>query len=146
MPGGKSRKIQGLVIRRILWYNDLVNEKKGGLEGYAEGACEGDGGSAAGRTGTGQILGGIPRHFGKRVCAAVEEAIRRENRDYDLPTLETARLAQLVDAIGAMSANLRNLEHIVVDGFDQFVRLTRGENYLDLHDSVYDDEDDAEEG
>lgn len=80
------------------------------------------------------------------VRTAVEEAIRRENRDYDLPTLETARLAQLVDAIGAMSANLRNLEHIVVDGFDQFVRLTRGENYLDLHDSVYDDEDDAEEG
>ena len=38
-----------------------------------------------------------------------------------------------IDAMGAMSANLRNLEHIVSDGFDQFVRLTRGENYLDLH-------------
>ena len=67
------------------------------------------------------------------VRTAVEEAIRRENRDYDLPTLEIARLNQLIDAMGAMSANLRNLEHIVSDGFDQFVRLTRGENYLDLH-------------
>ncbi len=75
------------------------------------------------------------------VRSAVEGAIRRENRDYDLPTLEVARLNQLVDAIGAMSMNLRNLEHVVVNGFDQFVRLTRGENYLDLHeDQDYDDD------
>ena len=66
------------------------------------------------------------------VRLAVERAIRNENRDYDLPTLEIARLNQLVEAMNALSANVSNLEHIVVDTNDQFVRLTRGENYLNL--------------
>ena len=61
---------------------------------------------------------------------ALDIAIKRENKDYDLPSLEAARLNQLVDAINALTFNTANLEHIVTTGFDSLLRLTRGENYL----------------
>lgn len=61
---------------------------------------------------------------------AVIETIKRENKDYDIPTMEIARLNQLVDAMNVLSFNVGNLEHIVTDGFDSLFRLTRGENYL----------------
>lgn len=61
---------------------------------------------------------------------ALDIAIKRENKDYDLPSLEAARLNQLVDAINALTFNTANLEHIVTNGFDSILRLTRGENYL----------------
>lgn len=64
------------------------------------------------------------------VTQAVQEAIRRENQDYDLPTLEIARLNQLVDALSANTTNLANLERVVTMGFDTLVNLTRGDNYL----------------
>ena len=61
---------------------------------------------------------------------AVEDAIRRENQDYDLPTLEIARLNQLVAEVSALSQNAANLERVITSGFDSLVGLTRGDNYL----------------
>ncbi|WP_219152309.1 hypothetical protein [Amycolatopsis sp. TNS106] len=64
------------------------------------------------------------------VAEAVSEQIRRENFDYDLPTLEIARLNELTDHITALSANCANLERVVLSGFDTLIQLTRGDNYL----------------
>lgn len=67
--------------------------------------------------------------------AAIEEKIRRENEDYDLPTLEQKRLAQLIDEMSSLSANVENLRHVATTGFDSIIGLARGDNYL------FDDED-----
>lgn len=61
---------------------------------------------------------------------AIEEKIRRENGDYDLPTLEIARLNQIIDQMAALSTNVGNLERVTVTGFDSLMGLTRGDNYL----------------
>lgn len=69
--------------------------------------------------------------FTEYVSEAVDEKIRRENGDYDLPTLEIARVNQLTDEIKALSTNVANLERVVVQGFDSIIGLTRGDdNYL----------------
>jgi hypothetical protein len=64
------------------------------------------------------------------VSEAVEEKIRRENGDYDLPTLEQARLNQLIDQMASLSTNVANLESVTTKGFDALMGLTRGDNYL----------------
>ncbi|MFF8917470.1 hypothetical protein ACF08M_30220 [Streptomyces sp. NPDC015032] len=64
------------------------------------------------------------------VAEAVIEKIRRENLDYDLPTLEIARLNELVDQIAALAKNSANLERVVTMGFDSLLGLTRGDSYL----------------
>ncbi|MFD4574720.1 hypothetical protein ACFWNK_21860 [Streptomyces sp. NPDC058417] len=64
------------------------------------------------------------------VAEAVAEKIRRENLDYDLPTLEIARLNELVDQTAALAKNTANLERVVTMGFDSLIGLTRGDNYL----------------
>lgn len=64
------------------------------------------------------------------IVEAVEEKIRRENGDYDLPTLEIARLAQLLDEFRSLSTNVANLESVTLRGFDSLMGLTRGDNYL----------------
>lgn len=64
------------------------------------------------------------------MAEAVEEKIRRENGDYDLPTLELARLAQLIDNMQGLNSNVSNLEAIVMQGFESLLGLTRGDNYL----------------
>ena len=64
------------------------------------------------------------------VAEAVVEKIRRENLDYDLPTLEVARLNELVDQVAALAKNSANLERVVTTGFDSLIGLTRGDNYL----------------
>lgn len=61
---------------------------------------------------------------------ALDLAIRRENLDYDLPSLEAARINQITELVAGLSMNVKNLEDIVVHGFDGLLRLTRGENYL----------------
>ena len=53
--------------------------------------------------------------------------------DYRLPTLEQARLNQLVDVMLSMSTNMQSLESVVTSGFDSLLRLTRGDNYLLVH-------------
>jgi hypothetical protein len=64
------------------------------------------------------------------ITEAVEEKIRRENGDYDLPTLEQGRLNQLIDQMASLSTNVANLETVTVSGFDALMGLTRGDNYL----------------
>ena len=61
---------------------------------------------------------------------SIDLAIKRENKDYDLPSLEAARLNQIIDALNALTFNTAALENIVTSGFDSLLRLTRGENYL----------------
>lgn len=64
------------------------------------------------------------------MAEAVEEKIRRENQDYDLPTLEQQRLNQLIDENQALSRTMANLERVMVNGFESLLGLTRGDNYL----------------
>lgn len=64
------------------------------------------------------------------ILEAIEETIRRENLDYDLPTLEIARLNQLIDVVTLLSSNIENLEDIVIKSRDSLLQLTRGDNYL----------------
>lgn len=64
------------------------------------------------------------------MAMAVEEKVRRENGDYDLPTLEIARLNQLIDQMGSLATNVGNLERVTLTGFDSLMGLTRGDNYL----------------
>lgn len=64
------------------------------------------------------------------IAEAVSEQIRRENLDYDLPTLEIARLNELVDQVAALSRNQANIERVVTAGFESLLGLTRGDNYL----------------
>ena len=61
---------------------------------------------------------------------ALERAIAWENKDYPLPTLEQARLNQLIDVVTSLSSNVRSLESITVSGFDSLLGMTRGDNYL----------------
>lgn len=61
---------------------------------------------------------------------AIDDQIARENRDYDLPTAEVARLNQLIDIIMTLSSNVRSLEQVTVSGFDSLLGLTKGDNYL----------------
>ena len=64
------------------------------------------------------------------IVDAVDAAIRRMNSDYDLPTLEMARLAQLVDETKALSLNVGNLERVITQMADSLLNMTRGDNYL----------------
>jgi hypothetical protein len=69
--------------------------------------------------------------FNEYVSEALDEKVRRENQDYDLPTLEIARLNQLVDEMKALSTNQANLERILIKGLDSLLGLARGDsNYL----------------
>ena len=64
---------------------------------------------------------------------AIDKAIAYENKDYPLPTLEQARLAQLIDRIASLESNVHSLEAIVTTGFDSLLGLTKGDNYLLEH-------------
>jgi len=64
---------------------------------------------------------------------AIDQAIAYENQDYPLPTLEQARLNQLIDAIAVLSSNVKSMEGVVVSGFDSLLNLTRGDNFLLEH-------------
>jgi hypothetical protein len=57
-----------------------------------------------------------------------------ENGNYQLPTLEAARLNQLVDVVTGLSNNVQSLESITINGFDGLLKLTKGDNYLLEHD------------
>ena len=66
---------------------------------------------------------------------AIDQAIKRENGDYDLPSAETARLNQLIDVVTELSSNVRSLEDVTASGFDSLLGLTRGDNYLLEHEN-----------
>lgn len=59
---------------------------------------------------------------------AVEEKIARMNGDYDLPTLEQARLAQLLDQVKSLAVTNEQLEVVITKGFDSLLGLARGDN------------------
>jgi len=64
------------------------------------------------------------------VAEGLEEKIARENGDYDLPTLEQARVNQLIDQVASLATNVANLQAVVTNGFGSLLGLTRGDNYL----------------
>lgn len=64
---------------------------------------------------------------------AIDMAIAYENKDYPLPTLEQARLNQLIDGMAVLSSNVKSIEGVVVSGFDSLLNLTRGDNFLLEH-------------
>jgi predicted DNA-binding protein len=64
---------------------------------------------------------------------AIDDKIAWENQDYPLPTLEQARLNQLVDNISILSSNVKSLESVITSGLDSLLGLTRGDNYLLEH-------------
>lgn len=71
---------------------------------------------------------------------AVEEKIARMNGDYDLPTLELARLAQLLDQIKSLTVTNQQLEIVITRGFDSLLGLARGDNnYLQDDDGEIDE-------
>ena len=64
------------------------------------------------------------------VVEAIEEKIKRENKDYELPTLEIMRLKELTEKIEYLISTTRGLEQITTAGFQSLLMLTRGDNYL----------------
>lgn len=62
------------------------------------------------------------------ISEAVAEQIRRENHDYDLPTLEIRRLNELVDEIEGLSRVVANLQRTVTSLSDSLIGLTRGDS------------------
>lgn len=64
---------------------------------------------------------------------ALDLKIAFENRDYPLPTLEQARLNQLIDAMQVLSSNVKSLESVTVSSMDSLMGLVRGDNYLLEH-------------
>lgn len=64
------------------------------------------------------------------IAEAVAEKIQRENLDFDIPDILTARINQVIDELRAVSTNVANLERVSTMGFDSLIGLTRGDNYL----------------
>lgn len=56
-----------------------------------------------------------------------------ENGNYQLPTLEAARLNQIIDVVTGLSSNIQSLESVTINGFDSLLKLTKGDNYLLEH-------------
>lgn len=56
-----------------------------------------------------------------------------ENGNYQLPTLEAARLNQIIDVVVGLSSNIQSLESVTINGFDSLLKLTKGDNYLLEH-------------
>lgn len=62
---------------------------------------------------------------------AIDLKIRYENEDYyPLAKLEAERMNQLVDHIGILSSNVKNLETLTIEGFSSLINITKGDNYL----------------
>ena len=61
---------------------------------------------------------------------AIDRVIAVESGDYEVQDLLVQRENQLIDLITSQSANIANLERIMIDSFSQLIGLTRGDNYL----------------
>lgn len=64
------------------------------------------------------------------VAEAIEEKIRRENGDYDLPTLEMKRLNEIRDLIASFLPVLENMISESRAMNTLITRTARGDNYL----------------
>ena len=69
------------------------------------------------------------------VALAIENAIKYENKDYDLPTAEQQRLNQLIDLITSLLTRISSLEDVTISGFESLISLTRGDSYLMEYDT-----------
>lgn len=56
--------------------------------------------------------------------------IKRDNKDYDLPSLEVHRLNQIIDTLEMVSANMSCLQDIVQSNFVNLMTVVNGTNYL----------------
>lgn len=56
--------------------------------------------------------------------------IKRDNKDYDLPSLEAHRLNQIIDTLEMVSANMSCLQDIVQSNFVNLMTVMNGTNYL----------------
>lgn len=56
--------------------------------------------------------------------------IKRDNKDYDLPSLEAHRLNQIIDSLEMVSANMSCLQDIVQANFGNLLSVVSGTNYL----------------
>lgn len=61
---------------------------------------------------------------------AVRHYVGWKNQDFDLPTAETQRLNQLIDAMENMASSNDRLANTVTNGFDAMMGIMRGDNYL----------------
>lgn len=61
---------------------------------------------------------------------AVDNQIKYENRDFDIPDILVTRLNQIQGLLRDLESSNDNLNKTVVKGFDSLIGLTRGENYL----------------
>ena len=64
---------------------------------------------------------------------AIYVQIKRDNKDYDLPSLEAHRLNQIIDAIEAMDANLTCMQEMFRINFASLMEMANGTNYLIDH-------------
>lgn len=75
---------------------------------------------------------------------AVAQKIERENGDYDLPTLEIARLNQIADETKALAMTVANLERSFTSAMDSLLGMARGDNtYLLDEDGELDEGSDS---
>lgn len=70
------------------------------------------------------------RSINEFIVVLLDQYVDIQNGSYELPTLEIARLNQLIESQQVLSRNVASLESIVVNGFDSLLSLTRGDNYL----------------
>lgn len=64
------------------------------------------------------------------LITAMYHYVKWRNGDYELPTAETQRLNQMVDAVLSLVISQEHLEKSVVNGFDAMLGIIRGDNYL----------------
>lgn len=64
------------------------------------------------------------------VRLAVDNQIKYENRDFDVPDILITRLNQMQGLLKDLESSNDNLNQTVIKGFDSLIGLTRGENYL----------------
>lgn len=64
------------------------------------------------------------------ITEAIEWRIAQMNQDYPLPTLEQARLNQILDVMQSQTLTVNNLERLVVSLGETIIGLARGDNFL----------------
>jgi hypothetical protein len=50
--------------------------------------------------------------------------------DYELPSLEAQRVNQLIELVGVLHKDVQALQGLIIDGFNNLLKLTHGDNYL----------------
>lgn len=61
---------------------------------------------------------------------SIELNIRHQNKDYDLPTSEQIRLAQLVDKIQSLEFTFAQGMDAMIVGVNGLISIAKGDNYL----------------